>query len=252
MYYHLLVKGTDQYILNALRRSAISLVPTMAIEQVEFRKNSSVMYDEILAHRMGLVPLKTDLKGYELPTKPEDLESLKYTVKLTLKAKGAKTAYSGDFTSSDPAVVPVYAEMPLVKLTKGQELAVEAIAILGTGKEHMKWSPGVVHYKHKPIVTVGKQVDMDALKEALPQDTISPLTISGSTVKVDEVMACTTHYLDAFVNESIVDGVAVSVAEDEFVLYVETFGQLSAKEMMTTAATILQDKLTELQTLLKA
>ncbi len=44
-------------------------VPTMAIEDVEFRKNNSILYDEIIAHRLGLVPLKTDLKSYNLPEK---------------------------------------------------------------------------------------------------------------------------------------------------------------------------------------
>lgn len=241
--YFVLVKNTDEYILNAIRRSAISLVPTMAIERVEYRKNSSVMYDEVLAHRLGLIPLKTDLKSYDIPEKPEDMESLKCTVKLSLKMKGPKTVYSGDFKSADPAVVPVEEKLPLVKLAKGQELAVEATAILGRGKEHMKWSPGIVFYKHKPVVAVDKNVDVEELAKNLPDS--SAISIKNGKVSVDEDVLYTTSYFDGFSNESVVDGLDIGVADNEFILYVESFGQLSPKEMMITAVDTLKERLQE-------
>ena len=61
------IKGVDRVYANALRRFAISEVPCMAIDDVVIQQNSSVLYDEILAHRLGLIPLSTDLKGYVLP-----------------------------------------------------------------------------------------------------------------------------------------------------------------------------------------
>jgi len=238
------VKGAEPYLLNAIRRSAISLVPTMAIEDIEFRKNSSILYDEVLAHRIGLVPLKTDLKNYDLIKGPEDKESLKCSVKLTLKAKGPKTVYSGDLKSADPAIVPVYDNIPLVKLLKGQELEFEATAILGLGKEHMKWSSGIIYYKHKPIITVKSGVDVEKLKEHIPND--SALKITGNKVTVDEEILNTTSYFDAFIGESIVDGVDVSAAEDEFILTVESFGQLGAKDLMIASVDVLKERLEEL------
>ena len=62
-----IIKDTNAAFANALRRIIIEEVPTMAIEEVEFRKNNSILYDEIIAHRMGLITLKTDLKSYNLP-----------------------------------------------------------------------------------------------------------------------------------------------------------------------------------------
>jgi len=216
----------------------------MAVEDVEFRKNSSILYDEVMAHRIGLIPLKTDLKGYELIKKPEDAESLKCTAKLTLKAKGPKTVYSGDLKPADPAIAPVHDNMPIVKLNKGQDVEFEATAILGIGKNHMKWAPGIIYYKHKPIVNIKGQVDVDALKKNLPAD--SALKITGNKVTVDENKLYTTSYFDAFIGESVVDGVNITTAEDEFVMFVESFGQLSAKDLMTSSIDVLKEKLNEL------
>jgi DNA-directed RNA polymerase subunit D len=242
--YTFMVKSAEPYILNALRRSIISLVPTMAIENVEVRLNSSILYDEVMAHRLGLIPLTTDLKNYEVPKSPEDEESLKCTVKFTLKAKGPKVVYSGDLKSADPAVVPINEGMPIVKLLKGQELALECIAMLGIGKTHMKWSPGIVFYKNKPIVEVKSNVNIDKLKAAIPAE--SALKISGNKVTVDDDLLYTTSYFDAFYGEDVVDGVKVSYSEDEFVFNVESFGQLSVKEMLTEGIESLKERLEEL------
>ena len=242
-HYCFLVKPTDAYLMNAIRRAAISLVPTMAIETVEIRKNSSLLYDEILAHRLGLIPLKTDLKHYEVIKKPGDEESLKCTVKFTLKMKGPKTVYSKDLKSADPAVVPVYDEMPIVKLTKNQEVALEATAILGYGKEHMKWSPGIVYYKNKPLVDIKGTPDTEKLKSVLPND--SALKISGTKVTVDEEKLYTTNYLDAFIGESVAKGVNISMVPDEFIFNVESFGQLSVKDLIVASIDALKDKINE-------
>ena len=135
----ILLKKTDASFVNAVRRAILESVPTMAIDEVEFTKNDSALYDEILAHRLGLIPLTTDLKGYEL-RKPGDEISAKNSVKLWLKAKGPCTVYAEEIKSKDSAVKPVFGKTPIVKLLKGQELEFEAVAVLGTAKEHVKFS----------------------------------------------------------------------------------------------------------------
>jgi DNA-directed RNA polymerase subunit D len=157
-----LVKGTEEKITftlagatpayaNALRRMATKEVPVMAIEDVEMRKNSSVLYDEIIAHRLGLIALSTDLKSYVmLPADHKGDEFINNAmVKFTLSVKGPCTVYAKDIKSKDPAIKPVHPKTPIVKLLEEQELQFEAIAILGKGKNHAKWDTGLAWYSEE-------------------------------------------------------------------------------------------------------
>ena len=150
------LSGLTPAFANALRRTIVEDVPTMAIHDVELLKNSSVLYDEIIAHRLGLIPLTTDLKGYELPDEnaPEGEFVAKSMVHLTLKAKGPCTVYASELKSKDPKIKPVFGDMPIVQLLKGQELELQAVAVLGTGKKHVKWTPALAWYRYKAKVSV--------------------------------------------------------------------------------------------------
>jgi len=143
------LKGTDTAYANTLRRIMGFEVPVMAIEEVEFRKNTSILYDEMISHRLGLIPLTTDLKSYNMMSecKCKGAGCASCTVKLVLKAQGPCTVYSSDIKSKDPEIKPINGKMPIVKLLEGQELEFEATAILGQGKDHSKWCPGLVFYK---------------------------------------------------------------------------------------------------------
>ncbi|GIU68917.1 MAG: hypothetical protein KatS3mg002_0153 [Candidatus Woesearchaeota archaeon] len=143
------LSGVDTAYANTLRRLMGFEVPVMAIEDVEFRKNNSILYDEVLAHRLGLIPLTTDLKSYDLPEecKCKGAGCASCQVKLTLKATGPGMVYSSELKSKDPAIKPVFSKIPIVKLLEGQEVELEATAILGQGKVHSKWCPGLVYYK---------------------------------------------------------------------------------------------------------
>jgi len=143
------LKGVDTAYANTLRRIMGFEVPVMAIEDVEFRKNTSILYDEMIAHRLGLVPLSTDLKSYNMMSecKCKGAGCASCTVKLILKVQGPCTVYASDIKSKDPEIKPIYGKMPIVKLLEGQELEFEATAVLGQGKEHSKWSTGLIYYK---------------------------------------------------------------------------------------------------------
>jgi len=143
------LSGVDTAYANTLRRIMGFEVPVMAIEDVELRKNTSILYDEIIAHRLGLIPLSTDLKSYDMMSecKCKGVGCASCTVKLTLKAQGPCTVYASDIKTKDPEIKPLYPKMPIVKLLEGQEIELEATAILGRGKEHSKWCPGLIFYK---------------------------------------------------------------------------------------------------------
>jgi len=139
--------GIDRSYANAVRRFCISEVPSMAIDDVVILENSSVLYDEILAHRLGMVPIKTDLERYILPEKCDcgsPLGCHKCRVLLVLDASAQdkqKTVYSGDLVSEDRDIRPISETIPLLKLAPGQTVKLEAYARLGRGKEHAKWQP---------------------------------------------------------------------------------------------------------------
>ncbi len=142
--------GIDRSYANAIRRFCIAEVPSMAIDDIVILENSSVLYDEILAHRLGMVPLRTDLERYVLPEKCDcgsPLGCQKCRVLLVLDAVAQdkpRTVMSGDLVSEDREIKPVSPNIPLVKLAAGQAVKLEAYARLGRGKEHAKWQPATV------------------------------------------------------------------------------------------------------------
>jgi len=118
---------------NALRRIMISEVPTYAIENVYIYENTSSMYDELLAHRLGLIPIKG---------KPVSSDEV---ITFVLSKEGPCTVYSGDLTSEVGEVV--FKNIPLVKLKEGQKINLECEALVNIGKAHAKWQPCNCTYK---------------------------------------------------------------------------------------------------------
>jgi DNA-directed RNA polymerase subunit D len=244
-----IIKGITPSIANTLRRTIIEEVPTLAIEDVEIRKNNSIMYDEMIAHRLGLVPLKTDLKGYDLPPqKYEDIEELnaKQHVSFTLKAKGPAIVYSSDLKGKDPAVKPVFPDIPIVKLLKGQSLELEAVAVLGKGKNHSKWSPCLVYYKHKPVVEIGNVKNPEEIVEKTHGNIFE---IKNGKLEVNEENLY-KHDLAGVVED--VSGGDVKIKQDgDIIFYIESWGQLTSKEILNTALDIMDSKYEEFNELVK-
>jgi len=135
-----------QYV-NSLRRLAISEVPTLAIDDVVMLENSSVMHDEAVAHRLGLIPLRTDPGRFVMPHECDCKSTLgcsKCRVLLVLDSEAnekTKVVSSGELVSEDELVKPVSKDIPIVVLAPNQKLKFEAYARLGTGKDHAKWQP---------------------------------------------------------------------------------------------------------------
>ncbi len=226
----ILRKATPSFA-NTLRRVITNRVPVLAVETVEFRKNSSSMYDEQVAHRLGLVPLKTDLKSYRVKSecKCEGKGCAQCELKLTLKAKGPGIVYASELKSQDPQVKPVYPKIPIVKLLKGQDLELIATAELGEARVHAKWSAGLAHYRFKPEITVTKAGEgCEACASVCP---VNVFEFKGKLKTIqDNLLKC--HLCNACVEESN-SGVLVSYDRETFVFFVESWGQLDCAEMVT-------------------
>ncbi|MFH1399582.1 MAG: DNA-directed RNA polymerase subunit D [Candidatus Woesearchaeota archaeon] len=227
---------------NALRRCAIESVPTLAIEYVEFRKNTSALYDEVVAHRLGLIPIHTDLSSYKLPSECPcgGVGCAQCQLKLTLKEKGPKTVYASDIVSSDPKAKPVYPGIPIVKLLKGQNLEIELIAILGIGKDHTKWSPGSVYYKYLPTIKISKKGE--SCIECVEACPIKVFVKNGSKLEINDKRLMDCHLCKACEQTS---GGEVTVDDNvhDFVFYVESWGQLKPEEVLIVATEYLDRKL---------
>ena len=153
-----MLSGVKVRFANALRRAMISEVPKLAVDDVNIHENTSLLYDEQLALRLALIPLKTDLSDYG----PDDRVSLTLQA-ISPEREGYTVVYSRELISSDPTVEAAFANIPIVKLISSeqevggiksvaqQKIALEAIAKLGSGKEHAKWQPVTVcSYKDMP------------------------------------------------------------------------------------------------------
>ncbi len=135
-----------QYV-NAIRRTSISEVPTLAIDDVVILENSSVMHDEAIAHRLGLIPLQTNLDRFVMPDECDCKSTLgcsKCRVLLVLDSEAnekTKVVTSGELVSEDELLKPVSKDIPIITLAPGQKLKFEAYARLGIGSDHAKWQP---------------------------------------------------------------------------------------------------------------
>jgi DNA-directed RNA polymerase subunit D len=135
-----------QYV-NAIRRTSISEVPTLAIDDVVILENSSVMHDEAIAHRLGLIPLQTNLDRFVMPHDCDCKSTLgcsKCRVLLVLDSEAnekTKVVTSGELVSEDELIKPVSKDIPIITLAPSQKLKFEAYARLGIGRDHAKWQP---------------------------------------------------------------------------------------------------------------
>jgi DNA-directed RNA polymerase subunit D len=196
--------------INTLRRVIIEEVPTFAIEEVYFRYNNSALYDEQLALRLGLIPLTTDLNyNFRNECSCGGVGCSFCEVKFKLKKEGEGWVYSRDLESSDPNVVPVFDNIPIVWLEKWQKVDLEATAILGRGKEHAKWKPAHVYYFELPEVKKGNK--------KLSEEEIAKLGLE----KI-EIMAQKGE-------------VKVEYKPNQFIFVIEPFGQLDVKTILLRA-----------------
>ena len=140
------LKGVPLQYANALRRVCLNGVPVFAIDTVDIIENSSVLPDEGLAHRLGLIPLKTDLSRFNEPSKCDcqsETGCSNCRVMLVLDSGDSdvtRTVLSNELSSEDDSVKPTSDKISIVQLTQGQRIKVECYARLGRGTEHAKWN----------------------------------------------------------------------------------------------------------------
>ena len=207
----------NESLANAIRRS-VAEVPTLAIEDVEIMKNDSALYDEVLAHRLGLVALKTE-KGM----------SDKTSVTMKLSKTGPVTVYAGDLEGSSEAI---YGKTPLTLINENQKVELVVTAILGKGTDHAKHIPGICYYRH--MLEIKSTPEIDTIIQKAKTHLFKPQK-SGS------VWLCDLG--DVEVNEiKKFDKDAVKTS-NELLFIIESYGTLAAKDIFLQAVKALEANL---------
>ena len=250
-------------LVNALRRTLLADVPKMAIEDVEFHlgpiraedgkeyESVAPLFDEIISHRLGLIPIPTDLALFvprsECPNcNGEGCPTC--TIIYSLNKRGPTTVLSGDLEPiGDPKLKPTDANIPIVKLGEGQALLVYASAVLGTGRDHAKWQ--VAHgvgYRFVPFLRVGgKTIEASEAEVPACEDHMLRPTTEETTVELRSDCKACKKFADAY------DVKSVKVFHDpsKIELRFETDGSLGAKDALFTALDVLEKRLSEIASL---
>ncbi len=224
-----LIKGANTGLMNALRRIVISEVPVFAVEELYIYENDSPLWDEFIAHRVGLIPLKAEYGTYT-PTSE---------VMFQLDVTGPAVVTAAHLKPSDPSVVPVDDKIVIVKLMDGQRLRFDAKARVGTAREHAKFQAGLASYRHVYRVEIK---DEEAVRKG-----------GGDPAKIREESSSTAGLSDASlsllkdVEEEQPGAVNLYKNPDQFIFYVETYGNLPLRDLLRAAFDVLEEKIKEVE-----
>ncbi len=223
------VRGVTPAFANGLRRAMIADVPTLAIDEIRVIENSSVMFNEQIALRLGLIPLTTPVDEFG----PDDV------VTLAIDVEGPATAYSGDLVSADDLVAPADENIPIIKLKDGQRLEVEADAVLDVGREHTKHQGGVaVGYRHL------QRVEIEGERAEFDDD--EPYILRG-VIEEDGELVSSDAFDHDLTNRYPGKELHVEDVPNAFVFHVETDGSYTVDELVEQATRTLERRAATLE-----
>ena len=221
-----LLAEVENSLINSIRRYVYK-IPVVAIDEVEILKNNSALYDETIAHRLGLIPLK----------------SKKQKGEMKLKTKKEGFVYSGELTG-DAEVV--YDKIPITLLDKGQELEIRAILKTGIGTEHNKFSPGFITFRNETEITLDK-----GLKESI-QKVNSNIEMKEKGDKIIILDNKEKEITDVCEGISEKAGKKAEIKDTKnIIINIESFGQLKTEDIFKKAIDAFKKDLSEVSKKIK-
>ncbi|XP_054456306.1 DNA-directed RNA polymerases I and III subunit RPAC1 [Anoplopoma fimbria] len=270
--------GIDAAIANAFRRILLAEVPTMAIEKVFIYNNTSIVQDEVLAHRLGLVPIKADPRLFEYKStgeEPAEEEGSEIdTIQLQLKIKCSRNpraskdsadprelylnhmVYSRDIkwvpignqadVFADSVIGPVHDDILIAQLRPGQELDVVMHCVKGIGKDHAKFSPvATASYRLLPDITLLEPVEgekAERLKRCFSRGVIDIQDVNGKKVAKVVNSRLDTCSREVLRHDDLKNTVKLGRLRDHFIFTVESTGILPPDVLVTEAIKVLMVK----------
>lgn len=210
-------------IANSIRRY-INHIPVLAVDEVEISKNDSALYDETVAHRIGLIPLKMEGAVIKKPKK----------LKLDVKKEGI--VYSKELKGS-PAVV--YKNIPITLLNNNQELKLAATVRAGKGSEHSKFSPGLMFYRNAAKIIIDKEF-YEEIRMVCPGAEI--MEKGNKIIITDNKKREIRDVCEGIANKNKKKAEINPISE--LIITVESFGQMSAESIFKKSIETLKKDLT--------
>ena len=245
------IEDIKPYFVNSIRRVMLSELPKLAVDDVVIYDNTSALFDEIISHRLSLIPIPTDLSllSFRADCVCKGKGCPNCTVRYTLSKEGEGTVYSGDLQPAEKSWAIKEDKIPIVELYGDQRLILEVEAILGRGRDHAKWqavlSPG---YKMEKTIQFDKK-KIDDVKEfltKLPEGT-ADIKADKIILKDNKKLAILQYHME----KENVDFITISKDPNNVTFSFETDGSFTTKEAMVETIKILGKKYAEFSKLLK-
>jgi DNA-directed RNA polymerase subunit D len=212
----------DESLANAIRRY-VNHIPVLAVDELEISKNDSPLYDETIAHRVGLIPIVMDKSSEK--------------AKIKLSVKGNGTVYSGDIKG----VEVVYKNIPITTLDKGQELEFTGTLKLGLGAEHAKFSPGLMFYRNSAEITMDREF-LEEIKKVAPHAEIKEK--NEKIIILDNKKQELSDFCEG-IGKKKNKKVEITFGKD-LIITLESFGQIDVKDIFTKSIDALKKDLSSI------
>ena len=260
------IKGIDPTIVNTLRRIMIAEIPTMAIETVIINQNTSIIPDEVLAHRLGLIPILADANDF-VEKKPEDEFNDKNSMKFTLNVKCYKDKngeiINENIFSKDLIFIPqgnqhkkyfneetneysiglVHDDILINKLTTGMEIDLECYCTKGIGRTHAKWSPVcTAYYRLVNKINIVKEINGDnaeELRQLCPKGVF--IVNKEGKAEVGNIRECTSCR-ECIRPEKFKNSIELGKISDHYEFHIESVGMYKPESIFLRAIEVLKEK----------
>ena len=233
----------------------------MAIDTVIINQNTSIIPDEVLSHRLGLIPILAEAEDFEEKKENEDFNennSIKFELKVKCYKDNKGNIINSSIYSNSLKFIPlgkqnerfkgneeikvVYDNILINKMRPGQEINLECYCIKGIGKTHAKWSPvSTAYYRLLSNINFISEIkgnDAEELKELCPKKVFD---VKGNKAYVKNIRNCTTCR-ECIRNEKFCGMIELGKVTDHYEFHIESVGIYSPESLFYKALNVLKDK----------